>query len=201
MESLRQRRCRWDNQVAVDPFSYVCILTSIVAGLAVARLVGGVGQLMQTWKRTPGYWVHALWMVNTLMTVIISWWVQYRWRSVEHWTLFLVLWLLVAPINFYLASALLFPTEREGEPITNWREHYFNHRRGFFVLIAGNFVLDLVDSSLKGRDYFWSLGPLYFSTMALYIVLASIAAFTRSGWYHCAFAVLYFICNVAALGG
>ena len=184
----------------MEPFEYVCVLTSIVAGLAVARLVGGIGQLIQTWRRTPGYWVHALWMVNTLMTVIISWWVQYRWRTAEHWTLFLVLWLLVAPINLYLASALLFPNEQEGEPITSWREHYLNHRRGFFVLIAGNFVIDLVDSSLKGWEHFWSLGPLYFSSMALFIVLGSIAAVTRSVRYHAAFAVFYFVYNSAMLG-
>jgi len=184
----------------MEPFEYVCVLTSIVAGLAVARLVGGLGQLIQTWRRTPGYWVHAFWMVNTLMTVIISWWVQYRWRTAEHWTLFLVLWLLVAPINLYLASALLFPNEQEGEPITSWREHYFNHRRGFFVLVAANFVIDLIDSSLKGWEHFWSLGPLYFSSMAIFIVLASMAAVTRSVQYHAAFAVFYFVYNSAMLG-
>src|SRR4051812_10700101 len=184
----------------MDPFSYVCILTSIVAGLAVTRLVGGVGQLMQTRRRTPGYWVHALWMVNTLITVIITWWVQYRWRSTEHWTLFLVLWLLVAPINLYLASALLFPNEQEGEPITSWRAHYFTHRRGFFLLIAGNFVIDLADSSLKGWDYFRSLGPVYFTPMALFLIFGLIAAFTRSVRFHSAFAVFYFVYNVAMLG-
>src|SRR3954467_4737703 len=183
----------------MDPFSYVCVLTSIVAGLAVARLVGGLGQLIQTWKRTPGYWVHALWMVNTLMTVIISWWVQYRWRTVEHWTLFLVLWLLVPPINLYLASALLFPNEQEGEPIRSWREQYFDHRRGFFLLIAANFGIDLLDSSLKGWEHFRSLGPLYFSSMGMFIVLASIAAFTRSVRYHSTFAVFYFVYNAVML--
>jgi hypothetical protein len=184
----------------MEPFEYVCVLTSIVAGLAVARLVGGLGQLFQTWKRTPGYWVHALWMVNTLMTVIISWWVQYRWRTIEHWTLFLVLWLLVAPINLYLASALLFPNEQEGEPIRSWREHYFDHRRGFFLLIAGNFVIDLIDSSLKGREHFLSLGLLYFFSMAMFFTLGLIAAFTRSVRYHSAFAVFYFVYNGAMLG-
>jgi len=183
----------------MEPFEYVCVLTSIVAGLAVARLVGGIGQLIQTWKRTPGYWVHALWMVNTLMTVIISWWVQYRWRSVEHWTLFLVLWLLVAPINLYLASALLFPNEQEGERILSWREHYFNHRRGFFLLIAANFGIDLIDSSLKGWEHFRSLGPLYFTSMGMFFALGVIAAFTRSAWYHSAFAVFYFVYNGAML--
>src|ERR1044072_356165 len=148
------------NRRVLEPFEYICVLTSIVAGLAVARLVGGLGQLIQTWRRTPGYWVHALWMGYTLMTVIISWWVQYRWRTIEHWTLFLVLWLLVAPINLSLASALLFPNEQEGEPIRSWREHYFDHRRGFFLLIAGNFVIDLVDSRLKGWEHFQSFVPL-----------------------------------------
>jgi hypothetical protein len=184
----------------VDPFSYICVLTSIVAGLAVTRLLGGVGQLIQTWKRTPGYWVHALWMANTLMTVIITWWVQYRWRTVEHWTLFLVLWLLVAPINLYLASALLFPNEQEGEPITSWREHYYNHRRGFFLLIGANFAIDLVDTLLKGWERFVSLGPLYHGVMAMFIVLASIAAFTRSVRYHSAFAIFYCVFNSAMLG-
>jgi hypothetical protein len=179
----------------MEPFEYVCVLTSIVAGLAVARLVGGLGQLIQTWKRTPGYWVHALWMVNTLMTVIIAWWVQYRWRGIEHWTLFVVLWLLISPINLYLAAALLFPNEQEGEPITSWREQYFDHRRGFFVLIAANFALDLVDSLLKGWEHFRSLGGLYFSSMTMFIILGLIAAFTRSERYHAVFGVFFFVYN------
>ena len=57
----------------MDPFSYICVLTSIVAGLAVTRLVSGFGQLLQTRARTPPYWVHALWMVNVLLTIIITW--------------------------------------------------------------------------------------------------------------------------------
>src|SRR2546423_9985355 len=185
----------------MDPSSYVCVLTSIVAGLAVTRLVGGIGQLMQTGRRTPGYWVHALWMLNTLITVIITWWVQYRWRSTEHWTLFLVLWLLVAPINLYLASALLFPNEQEGEPITSWREHYFNHRRGFFLLLAANFAIDLVDSSLKGWEHLRSLGPLYFGSAVMFIVLGSIASFTRSERDQSGFAGFFFVYYSAMLGG
>src|SRR5438034_8565654 len=90
----------------MDPFSYICVLTSIVAGLAVTRLVSGFGQLLQTRARTPPYWVHALWMVNVLLTMIITWWLQYRWRNAPHWTLFLFLWLLVAPLILYLHTTI-----------------------------------------------------------------------------------------------
>ena len=184
----------------MDPFSYVCVLTSIVAGLAVTRLVGGLGQLLQTRKRTPGYWVHSLWMANMLLTVIIAWWVQYRWRTTEQWTLFLVLWMLVAPITLYLASALLFPNEQEGEPITSWRAHYFEHNRGFFLFLGSTFAIDLVDTLLKGWVHFQELGPLYYGSMTMFFVLCSIAAFTKSPRYHGVFAVFYLIYNSAMLG-
>src|SRR5256884_931541 len=111
----------------MDPFSYICVLTSIVAGLAVTRLVSGFGQLLQTRARTPPYWVHALWMVNVLLTMIITWWVQYRWRDVPHWTLFLFLWLLVAPLILYLVAALLFPTNQDDVVVTSWRQRSEEH--------------------------------------------------------------------------
>jgi hypothetical protein len=184
----------------MDPFSYVCVLTSIVAGLAVTRLLGGLGQLLQTRTRTPTYWVHSLWMLNMLLSVIITWWIQYRWRHTEHWTLFLVLWMLVAPITLYLATALLFPNEQEGEPILNWRQHYFEHNRLFFLLMALTYAIDVVDTSLKGWAHFRSLGPLYLGSMALFFTLCSIAGFTKSKYFHGVFAVFYLVYNSAMLG-
>jgi hypothetical protein len=138
------RRRKW------DPFSYICVLTSIVAGLAVTRLVSGFGQLLQTRARTPPYWVHALWMVNVLLAMIITWWVQYRWRNVPHWTLFLFLWLLVAPLILYLVAALLFPTNQDDVVVTNWREHYYANNQKIFALFGLTFAIDLVDTLLKG---------------------------------------------------
>ncbi|MFL6528044.1 MAG: hypothetical protein ACJ8IQ_08100 [Chthoniobacterales bacterium] len=184
----------------MDPFSYVCVLTSIVAGLALTRLIGGLGQLLQTGKRTPTYWVHTLWMLNTLLGVIIVWWVQYRWRHIEHWTLFLVLWLLVAPIVLYLGTALLFPNEQEGEPITNWRTHYYASHRQFFLAFGLIFPLDLIDTALKGWDYFRSLGLEYCATQTALFALCLIAAFTKSPRFHGVFAVFFLVFNTVLLG-
>ena len=48
---------------------------------------------------------------------------QYRWRNVPHWTLFLFLWLLVAPLILYLVAALLFPTNQDDVVVTCESEH------------------------------------------------------------------------------
>jgi hypothetical protein len=174
LETRLDRRARFSRYLRqerepLDPFSYICVLTSIVAGLAVTRLVSGFGQLLQTRARVPPYWVHALWMVNVLLTVIITWWVQYRWRTASHRTLFLFLWLLVAPLILYLVTALLFPTNQEDVVVTSWREHYFANNRKVFLLFGLTVAIDLLDTLLKGVAYFWSLGPLYYGSMLLHI--------------------------------
>jgi hypothetical protein len=57
--------------------------------------------------------------------------VQYRWRNAAHWTLFLLLWLLVAPLILYLVAALLYPTS-DDVVVTNWpRITMRTHERSF----------------------------------------------------------------------
>lgn len=184
----------------MDPFSYICVLTSVVAGLAVTRLVSGFGQLLQTRARTAPYWVHTIWMINVLLALVITWWVQYRWRGTEHWTLFLFIWLLVAPLILYLAAALLFPNNQEETDVTSWRQHYYANNRKFFVLMALTFAVDLVDTLLKGVAYFWSLGPLYYGSMTLHITLCATAAATKSPRFHSVFTIFFLIYNLAMLG-
>lgn len=184
----------------MDPFSYICILTSIVAGLAVTRLVGGFGQLLQTRARTAPYWIHTFWMVNVLLTMIITWWVQYRWRNAQHWTLFLFLWLLVAPLILYLAAALLFPNDQEATEVRSWRDHYFANSRKVFILLSLTFAADLTDTLLKGLDYFWSLGPLYYGSQSMHMVLCLVAAAIKNPVYHGAFAIFFLLYNLGMLG-
>src|SRR3712207_7720807 len=65
-----------------------------VTGVQTCALpICGMAQLLQKRRHTPAYWVHSVWMLNTLIAVVITWWVQYRWRHNEHWTLWLCLWL------------------------------------------------------------------------------------------------------------
>jgi hypothetical protein len=184
----------------LDSFEYIYGLTAIVVGLAVTRLVTGLAQLLQARKRTPPYWVHILWMVNTLLAVIITWWVQFRWRHVAAWSLPLVVWLLVAPMMFSFAAALLLPNEQEGEPITDWRSHYYGTKRSYFLLLASTFVVDLIDTLLKGWSYFVSIGPLYICSMLMWATLCTIAAFTRASSYHAALAVFFLFYNALMLG-
>jgi hypothetical protein len=184
----------------MDPFSYLIVLTSIVLGLGVTRVVGGLGHLMQTRKRKRIYWVHTLWMLNLLLGMAIVWWFTYRWRSNEHWTFLLFVWLLLSPTNLYLIASLLLPDQDDDNPIADWQTHFFEHQREIFLLFALVFPMDIIDTLLKGLPHFHAQGPLYVATMTLWFVLCLIAAFTKRRLYHACFAILFMAYNIALLG-
>jgi cell division protein FtsW (lipid II flippase) len=184
----------------MDPFSYLVVLTSIVLGLGVTRLVGGFGNLMQTRRRKQMYWVHTLWMLNLLLTMTIVWWVAYRWRAQQHWTFFLFLWLILSPTILYLISALLFPDSDEARTVTDWQSYYYENHRDIFVLYALIFPIDLIDTLLKGVAHFKAQGPVYLGTMVLWFALLLVAAFIRRKRYHAFLAILFMIYNVLLLG-
>jgi hypothetical protein len=183
----------------MDPFSYLVVLTSIILGLGVTRLVGGLGYLMQTRRRKHPYWVHMLWMVNLLLAMAIVWWVAYRWRSNEHWTFLLFIWLLLLPTILYLISSLLFP-DQDDEPITDWQVYFYENHRDIFLLYALVFPIDIVDTLLKGMAHFKAQGLLYVMTMGLWFVLCLVAAFTKRRMFHASFAVIFLICNLVFVG-
>jgi hypothetical protein len=184
----------------MDPFSYIVVLTSIVLGLGVTRLVGGFGHLLQRRKQARGYWVHALWMVNLLLLTAIVWWMGYRWRATERWPFLLFLWLLLEPILLYLISSLLFPDEEDRTAIDNWETYFFDNHRRIFVLLALVYPIDLIDTLLKGGAHFRAQGPFYLGTMIVFTILSVVAAFTRRKSYHSGFAVLFFVYNLIFVG-
>jgi len=184
----------------MDPFSYIIVLTSIVLGLGVTRLVGGLGHLMQTRKHKRTYWVHTLWMINLLLAMTIVWWDAYRWRVQEHWTLLLFIWLLLSPTILYLIASLLFPDQDETEPITDWSTYFYANHRDIFLLLALIFPIDIIDTLLKGMAHFRAQGPIYLATMIIWFVLCLVAAVTKRRLYHACFAVAFLTYNTVFVG-
>ena len=90
-------------------FAYLSVLTSIVLGLGIARLLTGLGRLLQARGRVRLDWVHMLWALNLLLFQTLTWWILFRWQSRTEWTFFLFVFLLLSPTISFLLTVLLFP--------------------------------------------------------------------------------------------
>src|SRR5262245_39683272 len=88
----------------MDPFSYLSVLISIILALGMTRVLAGVGEMLQARSHRRIYWVHAVWILNLFLYLVIAWWIFYRWRNQQPWTYFLFVFVLIAPTLLYLAS-------------------------------------------------------------------------------------------------
>jgi len=174
-------------------FEYLSVLISIILALGMTRVLAGVGEMLQARSRRHIYWVHAVWIVNLFLYLVIAWWIFYRWRDQQPWNFYLFLFVLISPTILYLASLLLFPREADVETIIDYKAHYYANHRAFFILFALFIPVDIVDSLLKGVPHFLSLGSIYFLSGALYFTGLLTAAVTRNERYHEFYAIFFLI--------
>jgi hypothetical protein len=174
-------------------FEYLSVLISIILALGMTRVLAGVGEMLQARSRRHIYWVHAIWIVNLFLYLVIAWWIFYRWRDQQPWNFYLFLFVLISPTILYLASLLLFPREADVETIIDYKAHYYANHRAFFILFALFIPVDIVDSLLKGVPHLLSLGPIYFLSGVLYFTGLLTAAVTRNERYHEFYAIFFLI--------
>jgi hypothetical protein len=136
--------------------------------------------------------VHAGWIANLFLYLVIAWWIFYRWRDQQPWNFYLFLFVLISPTILYLASLLLFPREADVKAI-DYKAHYYANHRAFFILFALFVPVDILDSLLKGVPHLLSLGPIYFLSGVLYFAGLITAAVTRNERYHAFYAVFFLI--------
>jgi hypothetical protein len=184
--------------LTMDPFSYLSVLTSIVLALGIARILTGLGKLLQSRGRVSIYWVHLLWALSVFLFLVLNWWILYRWHTQQQWTFFLFLFVLLSPTLAYLLSMLLFPDQLEDG--IDFRLHFFANHRWFFTLGALLPVLDAVDTALKGPEHFVAQGPLYVVTLVVLFMLMVMAARISRKQFHAFFAVFFFVYLLAFIG-
>jgi hypothetical protein len=174
---------------AVDPslFTHLRMVLSMVVSLGMARLLSGAARIVQHPGRTRLYWVHLLWGLSMLLTLMHFWGWQFSLARVAVWRFEVYFFIVAYAALYYLLCSLLFPDDVSD--YAGWRDYFYSRRRWFFGLLAVSFAADVLDSAIKGRAYLEAQGTEYLVRIAVYVVLCAAAAFVRSERFHAAFAV------------
>jgi hypothetical protein len=165
---------------AVDEFSYLSVLLSIILGLAITQVLKGFRGLMQARARLLPYWPAVVWSILVLVIAVQSWWAMFDLRHHEDWTFFAFSVVLAQTIIVYLLAALVLP-DFFGDSAVDLREHYYGHQRWFFALM----VLLIAVSLIKGVVVYGALPhPLDLGFHLVFALLGLIGASTSSPRYH-----------------
>ena len=91
-------------------FEYLSVLISIILALGMTRVLAGVGEMLQARSHRRIYWVHAIWIINLFLYLVIAWWIFYRWRDQQPWTFLLFVFVPYLPYHLVFGIAFTIST-------------------------------------------------------------------------------------------
>lgn len=180
-----------DVAVSHDVYFHIRILIGLVVGLGLTRILSGLSRLVQHPGRARLYAAHLVWVVVILLSAVHFWWWEYELAQIPVIRFQLFIFVLFYAFLFFLLACLLFPDDMSD--YDGYEDYFLSRRRWFFGLFAATFVVDLVDTLVKGRARLIELGPEYEIKLVVCIGLCLVAVLTRNRRFHLLFPALYLI--------
>ena len=179
----------------MTPFEYISVLFSIILGLGITQLVGGVADIIQQWERVKIYWPHTLWIGFIFFLHLQAWWQFYDLQKYEEWHLNDFLIAMIYPIVLFVLARLLFPNNQSAIPL-DFRDFYFQNFRKVFVWSIALIAISVLDNVLISKIAFKDQG-LQFGLL----IILSIVTYRnyRQEWVHKALVVLLLLIILAAM--
>jgi hypothetical protein len=112
-----------------DLFNYLSVLISIVLGLGIAHILGGVARAISRRSTAKIYWPTLVWSFALLVLIIQVWWVDFSLSKETQWTLAGFTSVLLIPATLYFMAFLILPDA------TDMHETYVENRVWFFALL------------------------------------------------------------------
>jgi hypothetical protein len=112
-----------------NAFNYLSVLISIVLGLGMAHLLGGVARAISRRATTSFYWPTLAWAFFLFVFIIQVWWVDFALSKQTQWTVAGFASVLLIPSTLYFMAFLILPES------SDMRATFFENRVWFFALL------------------------------------------------------------------
>ena len=168
-------------------YAHLSILSAIIMGLAVVKLLRGLVWMAQGRQRIKVYWVHLLWIVTAILIQFNHYWNLGNLRNNEYGeSMYGFADMLLWPIFGYLFSALLIPRSDEDGQV-DLQEFYYVNRTWIFGAAAGT---ALVNAGFLGEliNHPFALDTV----ISNYVPVLGMVALAVSGnkWFHMAMPII-----------
>ena len=177
----------------MSAFEFVSVLLSIVVGLALTRVLSGVGRAMEIRRKIRFYWVQGVWTANVALLLVVFWWaVVFSHADMAAWLFPDFVLLLAYSVLIFLQAALILPSNLgEGADL---EAHFFEVRPWFFTLLALTTVAEFGDTVLHGGlDRVFDFGPDYWVILVSGVTLSAFGARSANRRFHEFYSLLFFL--------
>ena len=179
-------------------FPHVRIVMGMVIGLGITRLLTGYAGLIQHPGRAKLSPLHLLWGFSILVELVLFWWWEYELYGVKDWSFGLFAFLIGYAVTLFLLAALIFPDKID--EYDGYEDFFLKRRHWFFSILGATFLLDIVDTLLKGEPYFDTLGVGYLMQVPIGLALCGIAIWTPNRRFQLALVLIHLAYQVWWIG-
>ena len=170
---------------AHETFTHIRIIIGMVLGISVSRLLVGLSRFMQHPGNERVYPVHLGWVFFVLLFIIHFWWFEFSLLRIQTWTFAAYFFLISYTGIFVLLAAMLFPDHMGS--YTGFKDYFQARRKWFYSVLLMLFAMDIVDTLIKGQEYYAYYGWEYPLRQAALILGTVTAIFVQSERYQKAF--------------
>jgi hypothetical protein len=126
-------------------FDHITILLSIIFALAMTHILASVTELVWERQRVRFSGLHALWMANALIGLLIYWLSIWDLAGVKRWTGFEVALQFFPAIIQYFACSLL-SMKCEGEGLVDMQAFYERQRPVIFTAFSLMMIMSMIQT-------------------------------------------------------
>jgi len=155
-------------------FLHVRVLLGMIVSLGLAHLLRQFARIAEHPRDKRVYWVHLLWVLSVFLFLLHFWWWEFRLSAIVAWTFNLYLFVALYALLLYLLCVFVLPDSLHD--YADYRDYYYSRRRWFFGMLAAVYVVDYVDTFLKGVQYLHGFGAEYPARNVLHIAACIVAS-------------------------
>ncbi|WP_306222559.1 hypothetical protein [Bosea beijingensis] len=172
-------------------FTHIRIVLGMVIGLGITRMLAGLAGFIQHPGRHRVSLLHMLWVGSILLELVLFWWWEFGLSRIPAWSFGVYLFLIGYAVVLYLISALLFPDNIA--EYAGYEDFFIRRRRWFFGLLAAAFLLDVVDTLIKGTEHWTQLSGDYLVQVPIGLALCLVAYLSARRSVHIALASVHIL--------
>ena len=160
-------------------FQHITVLFSFVFAIALTHVLSCVSKLILARDRVRFSGLHALWMLNALMLLLINWLSLWLLQNIKHWSVGeIVVQLGWAIPQYFTCSLISMPVGNEG--VIDMRAFYERQRPVLFSAFAVTYAMSMV-ANFADRNNFegWNPGDWIRADL---LVLPMLIVALMAGW-------------------
>jgi len=169
----------------MSDFEFLSVLISIVIGLGLAHLLGGLGHAYHFRRVGKMDSVHVAWTIAVFFLLVLNWWVFLLWRGFDAWTFSVFFTVIMWAVAMYVLALALYPPRLSKD--VDYRVMFEANRTWFLSTFIVWLLLDIIVTGMRDQG----IPELFFlAYLGHYIAIAAVAICVRkrlfdlvAAWY------------------